>query len=112
FAENRGHRLRQRLHLRAECDRKMRVPCGINFKKYSNGVRAFLILADILEIESFSRLRLLPLRLLRISDQILPLLLFRKELDKSDDHVPFVGMLLHELASFDWRPHLIAPLRP
>ena len=66
----------------------------------------------VFEIESFAGLRLLPLRLLGVGDQILALLLLGQHVEQRDDRLQFLGIRLHELASFDRRPHFVAPLRP
>ncbi len=51
FAENGSHRLRQRLYLGSEGDAEVGFQILADLEKDANGVGAFLVLADVFEIE-------------------------------------------------------------
>ena len=65
----------------------MRAILRVHAQKDSHGVRAFLVLADVLQVKRLARLRLLAPRLLGIGDKILALLLLGQRFEEIDDRL-------------------------
>ena len=89
LAENRSHRPGERLHFRAERHPEMGAPLFINLKINSDRVRAFLVFANILKIESLVRSRGLFRSAVGVGNERFPSFDFGQMFEEIDDVLQF-----------------------
>ena len=85
LAKNRRHCPGKGLHFGPERHPNVGLAIFIDMQINADGVRAFLVFADILQIELLALARLLFPRVVGIGDERLPPLLFRERFEKVDD---------------------------
>ncbi len=87
FAKDRGHRAGKRLRFGAKRHAEVCLALFIDLQINTNRISAFLIFSYVDKIEPLAFARLLLLRVVRVRDQRLAPLIFRKRFEEIDDLV-------------------------
>ena len=87
FAKDRGHRAGKRLHFGAKRHAEVCLALFIDLQINTNRISAFLIFSYVDKIEPLAFARFLLLRVVRVRDERLAPLIFRKRFEEIDDLV-------------------------
>ena len=94
FAEDRRHGAGERLHFRTERHAKVRFAFIIDLEINADGIGALLVFANVFERKRFAGPGLLFLRVIRIGNEGLAPLHFRKRFEEANDGFEF-GRIAH-----------------
>ncbi len=116
LAENGGHGAGERLHFGAELYSEMGATLLVDVKKDSDFVCAFIIFANVFEVECVALYWLMLASILREADEHFSTLSLWEVLEEFEDLLEFFGKGAHlgglVVGSFDGHADHISPFRP